>query len=452
MKCLWRGLFTPENRNMTVLSILASSIFEIFTLSLYYDHFFIRRNTRITPAFFWGFYVIWQIILVANTLLTADYYNIAKTIFTFTLNMVLFFCMTFLYESSGLLNRFLISFLYLIVGGICEYAAAGIHFIFNPSIFEKSGIIQDAAITTTSELLVFLVISGIINYAKKRERKISLIYWLMFLSIPMISIVLLFLTCVVFVSHENFSLFIPITCCLLILNIICFILFDKTITIYELAAELNMSKRQIEYQSSKYSQISDSYSSTRSIVHDVKKYNRMINSYINNKQYDSLKNLVKENEKTIAKSLPMINTGNLVIDTFIGNYVLHARNENIDFSYSIDVSKEDVPLEDYDLCIIIGNLLDNSFEACRKLPGEDEKKIEIRIHLKDNSFVMYIANAYCKDEQSHKNEHHLIHGYGINNVTKIVEKNHGFYHVRKGNLYETVITIPRIQMKKINPE
>lgn len=53
-----------------------------------------------------------------------------------------------------------------------------------------------------------------------------------------------------------------------------------------------------------------------------------------------------------------INTGNLVIDAFVSNYMTIAQNDNIHFDTKIQIIPSRIPTDDYDPCIIIGNLLD----------------------------------------------------------------------------------------------
>ena len=57
--------------------------------------------------------------------------------------------------------------------------------------------------------------------------------------------------------------------------------------------------------------------------------------------------------------------GNLVIDSFVG-YCMNITTElGIRFETNIQIDQSAIPVDDYDLSIIIGNLLDNSINECR---------------------------------------------------------------------------------------
>ena len=154
------------------------------------------------------------------------------------------------------------------------------------------------------------------------------------------------------------------------------------------------------------------------------------------------KNAVKKSEDDLNKRITLIDTGNLVIDSFVTNYITTAKNKNILFEYSIDFNKDDVPIENYDLCIILGNLLDNSFEACQRIKSINDKKILLKIHVQDNFFVIYIANTYDQEEHSNTKKDEFIHGYGTLNVKNIVDKHHGFYYAKAEDVYEATVSLP----------
>ena len=86
----------------------------------------------------------------------------------------------------------------------------------------------------------------------------------------------------------------------------------------------------------------------------------------------------------------------------------------------------EIALADKELCILLGNLLDNAIEACEKL--EEEKrmvKIEVRKH---HSMLMLIVENSCEAHAQVRKgifrttkKDDRMHGYRIHNVRKTVK-------------------------------
>lgn len=62
-----------------------------------------------------------------------------------------------------------------------------------------------------------------------------------------------------------------------------------------------------------------------------------------------------------------INTDNLVIDAFVISQLSLTEQEHIYYETDIHVNTELIPIDNYALYIILGNLLSNSMQECRKI-------------------------------------------------------------------------------------
>jgi len=74
--------------------------------------------------------------------------------------------------------------------------------------------------------------------------------------------------------------------------------------------------------------------------------------------------------------------------------------------------------------------MDNAIEACRKLPEDIYRRIEIEVRYKNNRLAIRISNTselveiidnHCVTTKQDK----LLHGYGLSNIQKIVDENNG---------------------------
>lgn len=131
------------------------------------------------------------------------------------------------------------------------------------------------------------------------------------------------------------------------------------------------------------------------------------------------------------------------------NYKNISEQNGIRFIDDINVIADNIPVEDYDLSIILGNLLDNAINACIE-SGNFEKYISIQIYMDDNDkFVIHTKNSIStsnKSQAQHIND--LEHGYGIRNIELVIEQYHGMQKIIPTPCYETWIVIPILDARK----
>ena len=91
-----------------------------------------------------------------------------------------------------------------------------------------------------------------------------------------------------------------------------------------------------------------------------------------------------------------------------------------------------IPMDNLDLCILLGNLLDNAIEACRRIEGADASRtISVRGGIKGTNLILSISNSYNgvlrqnggRYESLKKNRR--VSGLGLFNVRDVVERHHG---------------------------
>lgn len=91
---------------------------------------------------------------------------------------------------------------------------------------------------------------------------------------------------------------------------------------------------------------------------------------------------------------------------------------------------ENTPVTDVDLCVIIGNLLDNAVEENKKLP-EDDRFIRIYIGQKNTQLYLAITNAAGKKQTKRGglfgSSKGTDHGFGLTRVENIVKKYGGLF-------------------------
>lgn len=197
-----------------------------------------------------------------------------------------------------------------------------------------------------------------------------------------------------------------------------------------------------------YEELAMEYEKNRRLYHDMNNHNLVMWKLAEKGEYERL-------HKYIGKLRPLEKdrhrqwTQNLILDMILEYKLLAMEKKKILYEIKTDMIGE-IALADKELCILLGNLLDNAIEACEKL--EEEKrmvKIEVRKH--HSMFMLIVENSCEAHAQVRKGifrttkKDDRMHGYGIHNVRKTV-KNHGgqFQYGSRGENFYVKILIPLV--------
>ena len=432
---------------MYYLLCIISGIFNIITRKIYYDCVF-KPKSQTSAIWFWVVSILGEFVLFANTVFLSGNFSTSKRIYIILCNFIINLAITYFYTVKHFGYRLLMTILYQAISIISEILVGCLIMFAAPNIDDIQGLAQDACITVISCIVNFIIVLLFRFFWKQIFSFISLKNIILICFTPVSSIIfLILLPYDLFVSNDTNNRFFMIFPFLLIMNLINYILLSNTLNQQQIRLQLENQKRQLHFQSDKYEQLSNVYRDSRRIIHEVKRYNIYIENCIREKQYDKLLDFINECNLDIEKKFVVVNTGNLVIDSMISNYFSMAKERSIDFRYTIRISKEDIPLHDYDLCIILGNLLDNSFQACKNYDGTDSEHpspfVELKIHKKDHFLVINIENSVYSEMSDKSSAYTLYHGFGLSNVINTVEKYHGLYYQKtEDHIYKTTISIP----------
>lgn len=99
---------------------------------------------------------------------------------------------------------------------------------------------------------------------------------------------------------------------------------------------------------------------------------------------------------------------------------------------------EKLNISNYDLCVILGNLIDNAIEA---VEGEISPVIYVQMNYIKNLFLIKVINTYSKNAISYETtkEDSDFHGIGLKSIKRIVDKYNGNFSIELKNNYVTAI-------------
>ena len=169
--------------------------------------------------------------------------------------------------------------------------------------------------------------------------------------------------------------------------------------------------------------------SSRAFRHDIRNHLACVKNLIEAGNYEEGKAYFdKLTEKIDGLGHP-VNTGNLVADAVIYEKSKLCDARNISFHCDARIFRN-TKLDSFDLCVILGNALDNGIEACgRMIDSNIEPYVRMKSAQNKNFLIIEIENSTGKQS---KNIHY---GIGLLNIKKIVEKYLGTMDIEKGENY-----------------
>lgn len=217
---------------------------------------------------------------------------------------------------------------------------------------------------------------------------------------------------------------------LLSINVLIFYLYMKLAADLQLGHITSIYEHQLELCEHHQEERELSILQMRDMKHNMKNNLVSILALAEKKECDKIVNFVNEiMEEGGMKISSITNSGNVVIDSLIGYWYVVAKKVGIDFSVNIHIPMK-MPFKGADLCLILGNLLENAVEAARK--GEEEKYIKVHMKYDKNNLLLFVMNNYktqlikTKDKRLKSTKTDSgNHGVGLPSVYRAAAKYHG---------------------------
>ena len=197
-----------------------------------------------------------------------------------------------------------------------------------------------------------------------------------------------------------------------------------------------MRVKQLEQQFSYYKDKQTEELRIRSLYHDMKNHLLLLEEYPQNtKLISGLKRQLDDFEN-------YYNTGNEFLNVIIRDKARKAKENQIDFKCTIQFGNMNF-INPLDISTIFGNALDNAIEATIKLPPE-ERIVTVRGKQIQEIFIIIVENsAKAGNTNKTSKADTLLHGFGIANIKKAVEKYNGEITTRyQDNRFEIRVILP----------
>lgn len=402
------------------------SVFAVVILRLFFDIFFIRRKTNVKVILGWGIYLTWQLFSTRIESFPA-YFKILMVVILSVLVCVCAYEGEFLKKCIFVVTFNAIAILFETVCGYV-FMMAGIDYM--------QPMLTGSLVSKSLLFFTILILRLLLNSASKNG--ISRKYSLLVVCIPVGSIYVV--ANLFFLNNKQNSPDMIIqsivsSIILLGINIVIFFVYNNMAKETELRRLNTVYKQQIELYDIHMNERETAILNLRNIRHDMKqKLFPLIEMAEHKKNEEILEYVHSLIDESGMLSYGIARSGNDTIDSLINYKYSVAKSKNIEFSIDLKIPIK-IDFSNADLCVILGNALDNAIEATCKLK-EEERFVKVAIHYIQNNLSIGIINSFDGELKRESTGKLLTtkpdvsdHGIGLRSIQKAVEKYDGILQI-----------------------
>jgi len=194
-----------------------------------------------------------------------------------------------------------------------------------------------------------------------------------------------------------------------------------------------------------YKMLEEQYSQSERLRHDMKNHIIALLGLFESKEWEKMGEYLRNMENSGVKDGGEI-TGNKAVDALLYQKRKRAEKENVKWECDVQIPKV-CCMNEFDLCVLFGNILDNALEACERLGVDNGGFINIQAKPVKKCFLLEVKNSMDRREKYTKGftnkENKKGHGIGLQNVGDVVGKYNGAMNIEAENgIFVISILIP----------
>lgn len=192
-----------------------------------------------------------------------------------------------------------------------------------------------------------------------------------------------------------------------------------------------------------YAEVENTYAKMRGWRHDYRHHIQTMKVHAAKGEYEEITRYLDMLDDDLTNVETVVRTGNRMADAILNSKLSLAAEKEIDIKAEAKIPVS-LTVSELDLCIIIGNLLDNAMEACMELPPERRL---IRLYMEMKGTYLYLAltnTAGGRKKHSFGTTRGEGHGLGLSRVDAVVQKYGGYVtRASEDEAFSTEILLPQ---------
>lgn len=194
-----------------------------------------------------------------------------------------------------------------------------------------------------------------------------------------------------------------------------------------------------------YKMLTEQYRQSERLRHDMKNHIIALSALSRNQEWEKIDGYLKNMEDVVLHGGGDM-TGNKAVDALLYQKRKQANEKDIKWECDVQIPKG-YPINEFDLCVLFGNILDNALEACGRMRCGESCFINIQARTVKKCFLIEIKNSVDMAEKNTagftNKENTREHGIGLLNVSDVVHKYHGVLNIEsEEEIFITSVLIP----------
>lgn len=398
------------------------NIVEIYTALLFYSKVGAKKFSTPIILLWSSFFTFFQFINTNLLLKKSFLIIIASTVF--------FFLVSLLFNIRWL-HRILLSAFLCSVSCFSELIVAMIvtSLLNVDLVFVQEDIVLFSICTIISKYIFFTVIRLIKLKNNIKFDWLSRTFYVKIIPLPLASLLslLLLFECSYITNKIGFRIMAVISSVLLILaNALVFEIIERQNNYIETKEQLFFAQTHIKNQVSHYKELYNYQKELKTFRHDFKNKIISLMGYIkqndNKKALESIESWINAIDE---KQYGIINTGNPVLDAVIQSKYSLAKKKGIVIKVISQLANK-IEIDEIEIGVLIGNILDNAIEAAEKTINSDQIPIQISLVSTEEQLSIKVTNPvyeYVNTEKLYSTKKDSQnHGYGVKSIEAIARK------------------------------
>lgn len=401
---------------------LLTAILSAWILKEYFGTFLDKKKENRTNKIRWGIFILWQIFSVLDIFKKPNDLVLLVSILVVLL-------VAFNYEAS-ILKKIVFVIVYNSVWLLMELM---VDLIF--IMIDINYVVQESLSSLFSQILLLFLVKALKHFfCNEKIQELPHSYNMVLILIPLGSMFVVYTSFLVSVNSQNETRIfwsIAVLLIMLFINVLIFTIYLKLSKDLELRQKNVIYQQEIDLYNKQMKEKEESMLEFRHARHDLKNKLIYVQQLSESKEYDELQQFVETLiDEAPFDRLTIAKTDNLIVDALVNFKYAMAKQSGIEFTVKLEIPTQ-LPFDSVNLCIILGNALDNALEA-NKRSNSKKKYIKLNMRMDKHNLVIVVENSFDGHINRGKEGKILTvktdrkdHGLGLDSIQRSVNKYHG---------------------------
>jgi len=206
-----------------------------------------------------------------------------------------------------------------------------------------------------------------------------------------------------------------------------------------IAAQEIITENQLDFQREQFGRLMENMESARYMRHDMKHHLAVISEYVSSENVSGIRGYLEGLELGLTAARGKFHCENYAVNAIVNHYLNFAESDGVSLKIKLTVPVSTGRVRENDLCVIVGNFLENAVEACRSVP-KGERFIRLFSYVQDDILTFTMENSFDEDLKEWGGVFYSTkrdgEGVGLSSVQAVTERYGGSARFEaKGNVF-----------------